>query len=119
MKKLRIADRTFILDFNMLTLDEIDEENGGSVDLKQYAETHFSNPRAIAGALPTILRANNEDVPNERWFKSHMTGGMATAVTAAVMSEFIASMRMETESGEDEEYDEVLSEIQKKDRADG
>lgn len=26
MKKLRIADRTFILDFNMLTLDEIDEE---------------------------------------------------------------------------------------------
>lgn len=119
MKKLRIGGRDFVLAFNMLTLDQIDEDNGGSADLKQYAEKHFSNPRAITRALPTILKANNEDVPDERWFKSNMTGGMAAAVTAAVMSEFISSMRMEMEGEEDEEYDEVLAEIQKKDRADG
>lgn len=118
MKRLIIGERAFTLDFNMLAIDAIDEAAKGG-DIKTFVETNFVSPRKIPDVLPVVLSPNNPDVPDADWFKANMTMGKAAAVSQILMSEFVESMKMETETDPDYEKDEVLDEIQKKDKADG
>lgn len=119
MRKLTIGGRSFDLSFNMLTIDQIDAACGKDEDLQSYVKKNFASPKNVPAVLPVVLSANNEDVPDERWFKQHMTMGQAAAIAPILMDEFISSMAMETESDESYEKDEVLDEIRKKDKADG
>lgn len=119
MRKLFIGGRSFDLSFNMLTIDQIDAACGKDEDIQIYVKKYFTSPKTVPAVLPVVLSANNEDVPDERWFKQHMTIGQTAAIAPILMEEFIASMSMETESDESYEKDEVLEEIQKKDRAGG
>ena len=119
MRNLIIGGRSFVLAFNMLTIDKMDEACRKDVDLQTYVTKNFANPKKIPSVLPVVLSANNPDTPDDNWFKTHMTMGQAAAFSKILMDEFIASMAMETENDEDYEKDEVLDEIRKKDRADG
>lgn len=119
MRNLIIGGRSFVLAFNMLTIDRIDEACGKGTDLQTYVGKNFTDPKKTPSVLPVVLSANNPDTPDGNWFKAHMTMGQATAVSKILMDEFISSMAMETETDEDYEKDEVLDEIRKKDRADG
>lgn len=119
MRKLNIGGRSFVLAFNMLTIDQIDAACGKDEDLQSYVKKNFASPKNVPAVLPVVLSANNEDVPDERWFKQRMTMGQAAAIAPILMDEFISSMTMETESDESYEKDEVLEEIRKKDKADG
>lgn len=108
-----------MLDFNMLTIDKMDEACPKGSDIKTFVENNFVGPKKIPEALTVVLSANNAETPDANWFKAHMTMGQASAVSQILMNEFISSMAMETETDEDYEKDEVLDEIRKKDRADG
>lgn len=108
-----------MLDFNMLTIDKMDEACGKGTGLQAYVGENFADAKKIPSVLPVVLSANNAETPDANWFKAHMTMGQATAVSKILMDEFILSMQMETESDEDYEKDEVLDEIRKKGRADG
>ena len=119
MRNLIIGGRSFVLAFNMLTIDKMDEACGKDTDLQTYVAKNFTDTKKTPSVLPVVLSANNPDTPDENWFKAHMTMGQATTVSKILMDEFILSMAMETENDEDYEKDEVLDEIQKKDRADG
>lgn len=119
MRNLIIGGRTFVLDFNMLTIDKMDEACGKGTGLQAYVGKNFADAKKIPSVLPVVLSANNPETPDENWFKAHMTMGQAVTVSKVLMDEFISSMAMETETDEDYEKDEVLEEIRKKDRADG
>ena len=119
MRNLIIGGRSFVLDFNMLTIDKMDEACGKGSDIQAYVGKNFASAKKIPSVLPVVLSANNPDTPDENWFKTHMTMGQAATVSKILMDEFILSMAMETENDEDYEKDEVLDEIRKKDRADG
>lgn len=119
MRNLIIGGRSFVLAFNMLTIDQMDAACGKDTDLQTYVGRNFAGPKKIPEVLPVVLFANNPDTPDETWFKQHMTMGQAAAVAQILMDEFISSMQMETEANAEYEKDEVLDEIRKKDRADG
>lgn len=119
MKNLIIGGRSFVLAFNMLTIDKMEEACGKGSDIQTYVGKNFASAKKIPSVLPVVLFANNPETPDENWFKAHMTMGQAVSVSKILMDEFISSMAMETETDEDYEKDEVLDEIRKKDRADG
>lgn len=124
MRALTIGDRTFLLRFDMLTIEEMEKE----VDREQgktfldFAQENFRDFRQVHHALPVIFRANNQNTPDEKWFKSALKNveiGSIINLSKIIMEEFTKAMTMETDEKNDAPVDLVLDEIRKKDKADG
>ncbi len=124
MRKLNIGNRTFLLRFDMLTIEEMEKE----VDWEQgktfldFAQENFRDFRQLYHVLPVILRANNQNTPDEKWFKSALKNaeiGFVMNLSRILMEEFTKAMTMETDTKNNEPVDLVLDEIRKKDKADG
>lgn len=124
MRALTIGNRTFLLRFDMLTIEEMEKE----VDSEQgetfldFAKENFRDFRKAHHALPVILRGNNQNTPDEKWFKSALKNveiGSIINLSKIIMEEFTKAMEMETDEKNDAPVDLVLDEIRKKDKADG
>lgn len=119
MKKIVIGGRSFDLIMNMLTVDKIDEACAEGEDIQAYVQKNLSDYKKIPDMLPVLLSANNDDVPDAKWFKRNMTMGMAAHFAQLIMQEFISAMAMETNEEDDGPIDVGLREIRKKEKADG
>lgn len=118
MQRIIVGGRSFDLIMNMLTVDKIDEACAEGEDIQAYIQKNLSGYKKIPDMLPVLLSANNDEVPDAKWFKHNMTMGMAVNFGQLIMQEFISAMRMETEQEDEGPIDVGLRELRKKETAD-
>lgn len=119
MQRIIVGGRSFDLIMNMLTVDKIDEACAEGEDIQTYIQKNLSDYKKIPDIMPVLLSANNDDVPDVKWFKRNMTMGMAANFAQLIMQEFISAMAMETNEEDEGPIDVGLRELRKKEKADG
>lgn len=116
---ITIGRRTFALAFTLDALGRMQAEIPG-FDLSTMT-AHVKTPDGLAAMIAImaqqgeLLEGRALDV-DRAWFGSHISPApvRVAKLQIAVMNALAEGMRMETEENEDEETDEVLAEIKKK-----
>ena len=124
--KTKLAGREFKLAFTFEASERIAERFGGDGPMDgETLQTILGNAVNMLEAL-AILAQCGAEIEGEacevdaKWLKKHMGPGSTKAVVDAILAAVTEGMRMETETGdEDEEVDVVLEEIKKKEETDG
>ena len=121
LQHVTIAKRTFALAFTLDALAEMQDsiDKFSLKDVAQYARSARNLPAVLhALAQQGELLEGRELEPeiDRAWFGSHISPSIKSAlkVQTAVLDAMAAGLRMETETGEEEEVDVTLEEIRKK-----
>ena len=117
---IKISGKTLHLAYTLDTMDRVQALNGGDpLDVRGLVEK-MRDRHFLIKIIIELARGANVQVPDEKWLKSHIYPGQLPKLNIAVMETITEAMTMETldDGDDDEEVDEILEELKKKEATD-
>lgn len=118
---IKIGGKKIQLVYTLDTMDRVQAMNGGdALDVRGLVEK-MRDRTFLVRLLVEMAKDANVQVPDEKWLKGHIYPGQLPKLQIAIMETITEAMNMETLDGDDddEEVDEILEELKKKETAGG
>lgn len=118
---IKIGGKKIQLVYTLDTMDRVQAMNGGdALDVRGLVEK-MRDRTFLVRLLVEMAKDANVQVPDEKWLKGHIYPGQLPTLQIAIMETITEAMNMETLDGDDddEEVDEILEELKKKETTGG
>lgn len=117
---IKIGGKKIQLVYTLDTMDRVQAMNGGdALDVRGLVEK-MRDRTFLVRLLVEMAKDANVQVPDEKWLKGHIYPGQLPKLQIAIMETITEAMEMETLDGDDEEeVDEILEDLKKKETTGG